>query len=55
LLVTIKASKPVQSPRIFKAEQVSKNRWHLEVKLSTADEIDSELLGWIREAYELGA
>jgi hypothetical protein len=32
----------IQSPRIFKAEQVSEHRWHLEVKLTAASEIDSE-------------
>jgi hypothetical protein len=43
LLLTIKAAQPVRSPRVLKAEQVSKNRWHLA----------AELLGWLREAYEL--
>jgi hypothetical protein len=27
LLLTIKAEKPIRSPRVAKAEQVSKNRW----------------------------
>jgi hypothetical protein len=34
---------------------VSKNRWHLEVKLSTAAGIDAEVLGWLRDAYGLCA
>jgi len=55
LLLTIKAAKPIRSARIVKTEQVSKNRWHLELKLTAADEIDSELLGWLREAYDLCA
>ena len=55
LLITIKASKPIRSARVAKAEQVSKNRWHLDVKLSAAGEIDAELLGWLREAYDLCA
>ena len=42
LLLTIKAAAPV-----------SKNRWHLEVNLTVAGEIDSELMGWLREAYAL--
>jgi hypothetical protein len=55
LILTIKAEKPIRSARIFKAEQVSKNRWHLEVKLSASKEIDRELIGWLREAYDLCA
>ena len=38
---------------VFKAEQVSKNRWHLEVKIASAEDIDPELLAWLRHAYEL--
>ncbi len=55
LVITVKTEKPIRSARIFKAEQVSKNRWHLEVKLSSSKEIDRELMGWLREAYDLCA
>ena len=55
LLLTIKAEKPIRSARISKAEQVSKNRWHLDVKLAASKDIDSELLGWLRQAYGLCA
>jgi hypothetical protein len=55
LLLTIKAAEPIRNPRISKTEQVSNNRWHLEVKLTATNEIDPELLGWIRKAYELCA
>jgi uncharacterized protein (DUF111 family) len=34
--------------RTLKAERVSKNRRHLEVKLTAASEIDGTLLGWGR-------
>src|SRR6266576_1782443 len=40
LVITIKSAEPISSPRISKAEQGSKSRWHLDVKLSTAKEID---------------
>lgn len=53
LLVTIKADKSIQNPRVVKAEQVSRNRWHLDVRLASSEEIDAELLGWLRKAYEL--
>lgn len=53
LLLTIKAENPLRSVRVFRAEQVSKNRWHLEVKLAAGKDIDDELLGWIGAAYHL--
>jgi hypothetical protein len=53
LLLTIKALKPIKSSRILKAERVSKNRWHLELKLASMEDIDSELLSWLRDAYDL--
>lgn len=55
LLLTIKAQEPIQNPRILKSEQVSRNRWHLELKLLGMEEIDEELLSWVRQAYELCA
>lgn len=55
LLLTIKSENPIPSPRVTKAEQVSRNRWHLDVKLSNIEEIDHELLGWLRQAYDLCA
>ena len=53
LLLTIKAAVPIKSARIVKSEQVSKNRWHLEVKIASENDIDGELLAWLREAYDL--
>ena len=41
------------SKRIAKVEQASANRFHHTVKISSLKEIDKELLGWLREAYEL--
>lgn len=55
LVITIKASRPIASERIFKSEQTSKSRWHHEVKLANAAGIDAELLGWLAEAYEISA
>ncbi len=55
LNLTIKAAKAIRSARIYKSEQTSKSRWHHEVKLAAPNEIDAELLRWLREAYELSA
>lgn len=55
LLVTIKSDAPIKSKRVTKLDQVSKNRWHSEVRLSTNADIDSQLLVWLRTAYDLCA
>ncbi|HYN90020.1 MAG TPA: DUF5655 domain-containing protein [Ardenticatenaceae bacterium] len=48
-----KADRAVESPRIAKSEQVSRNRFHHLVRLESADDVDAELLAWLKEAYEL--
>lgn len=55
LLVTIKSAQPIESPRIEKTEQVSRNRWHCECKVSARDEVDAEFLAWAEIAYGLCA
>lgn len=45
----------VKNKRIHKAEQTSTNRFHHHVQISSPTEIDEELLGWLKEAYELKA
>jgi len=55
LLLTIKRDKPLKSRRVLKSEQTSRNRWHVEVKVATADDMNEELVFWIKEAYALSA
>ena len=55
LILTVKAPADKSSPRIRKHERVSANRWHLEVPLASPQEVDHELLAWLKEAYELSA
>jgi len=55
LVLTIKAEKPIKSARSSKSAQVSKNRWHVDIKIAAASDIDQELIGWLRQAYELCA
>ena len=52
--LNIRSDYPIASPRIAKTEQVSKNRFHNELKLTSPGEIDEELLGWLQDAYALG-
>lgn len=53
LILTIKSASPIESARIIKSDQTSKSRWHLDVRLEHPEDIDSELLGWLRAAYQL--
>ena len=53
ILLNIKADHKLESPRIHKAEQISAKRFHHRVKISSVDEIDTELIGWLHEAYTM--
>lgn len=53
LLLNIKSDHPLVSPRFKKNEQVSAGRWHQELKLTSPDEIDAELIAWLESAYHL--
>jgi len=55
VLVTIRTAKPIPSPRVRKAEQVSANRCHCDVLLTDPVDVDDELLGWVAGAAELVA
>lgn len=41
------------SRRVNKVEQASANRFHHTIKLNGPADVDAELLGWLRKAYEL--
>jgi len=55
LILTVKSKQDISGPRIFKREQASANRWHLEIKLLRPEDVDAELTGWLREAYDLSS
>src|SRR6185436_11763304 len=55
VILTVKSAHDITSDRISKREQTSANRWHLELKLQTRKDVDSELTAWLRDAYELSA
>ena len=54
LILTLKSARDVKSPRVYRAEQVSAHRWHLEIRLNDPTQVDRELKDWLRHAYELG-
>ena len=53
LILTIKSDQPIDSPRVFKSEHNSANRYHHEVKLTAPTDVDAELRGWLKSAYDL--
>ena len=53
LILTLKSDVGIKSPRIYRAEQVSAHRWHLEIRLSDPGQVDRELKDWLRRAFEL--
>jgi hypothetical protein len=53
VLLTLKAPADVRSPRIVKHERASANRWHLQIRLTTPKQVDRQLKGWLRRAYDL--
>ena len=53
LILTLKSDRDVPNKRIRRRERASANRWHLEVRLETPDEVDGEVRGWLKRAYSL--
>jgi len=53
LILNIKSSAPIRHARIAKSEQISTSRFHQEVKLTSPEEVDPVLVGWLKEAYAL--
>ena len=53
LILTLKSASDLRNSRIAKREQASANRWHLEVRLVAPEEVDKELVTWLKNAYEL--
>jgi hypothetical protein len=55
LNLEFKSVAPIAGPRIQKSEQTSKHRFHNTVRLTDRAELDSELLAWLRAAYDLSS
>jgi hypothetical protein len=55
LLLNLRSSAPIESPRIRKVERASANRYHNEMLIDSVEAIDGELMGWIAAAHALAA
>ena len=55
VILNLRLDRQLAGSRIVKSEQVSKNRFHNEVRLTSPDDVDAEVAGWLREAYALTA
>lgn len=53
LILNIKSAAPIRHARIAKSEQLSASRFHQEVKLTSPEEVDSVLVGWLKQAYAI--
>jgi hypothetical protein len=53
LILTLKSAADIASPRIVKRDRASANRWHLEVRLETPQQVDREVKAWLKKAFAL--
>lgn len=53
LILTLKSAKDIRSPRVEKREQVSANRWHVEIRLAKPSDVNRQLTTWLSAAYAL--
>jgi uncharacterized protein YdhG (YjbR/CyaY superfamily) len=53
LILTLKSTRKLDSPRVHKAEQASANRWHLLVRVEKPADVDGDLRSWLAASYEL--
>ena len=55
LILTVKSTTDIPSPRVARREQASASRWHLEIRLEEPAQVDRELTAWLRAAYAISA
>lgn len=53
LVLSLTVESDVRSPRVTKHERTSSGRWHVEVRLENAKQVDHELQQWMRSSYKL--
>ena len=53
ILIEFKTNYEIKNSRVDKSEQISRNRFHHRIKLVSPDEIDAQVVKWLKDAYEL--
>ena len=52
IVITLGLPYPVSSPRIAVVTEAQPHRWTHHIVVGAERELDDELMGWVREAYE---
>jgi len=52
-MLTLKSATGISHTFIIKYEQVFVKRWHLDVRLQDADQVDAKVAAWPRNSFEL--
>jgi len=55
LTVYLDLQRAVESPRIRNVSPYTARLWVHHLRLTSIDDLDDELAGWVREAYDVGA
>ncbi len=55
LMLNIVLGQPVKGPRVRKSERVSANRYHNEILLAAAGDVDDQIGGLLERAYALAS
>lgn len=45
----------IRAARVSKVDHVSARRFHVHVRIASEKDVDAQLLGWLRESYDLMA
>lgn len=53
LALAIIRDEPLDDFPVYQSYQSSKKRWSNHIKIEKEEEIDTQLLGWIKDAYDL--
>jgi hypothetical protein len=53
VVLTLKLPADLRSKRVHKHEQASAHRWHVELRVDDPAQVDGELKGWLKQAWEI--
>lgn len=53
LILTLKSRTEIESERVFRRVRASANRWYNYLRVAKPDEVDRELIEWLRASYEI--